>query len=34
MPPYWMVTAQFLKQILKKEKVLLKMKDVRVCNPP
>ena len=34
MPPQYMVTAKFLKQILKKEKKLLKIKDVTVCNPP
>ena len=34
MPPYYMVTAPFLKQILKKEKILLKVADVNVCNPP
>ena len=34
MPPQYMVTAKFLKQVLNKEKKLLKVKDVTVCNPP
>ena len=34
MPPYTMVTAPFLKQVLKSEKRLLKIKDVIKCNPP
>ena len=34
MPPYHMVTSAWLKQILKKEKLLLKAKDVTLCNPP
>ena len=34
MPPYSMMTAPFLKQILKGEKKLLKAKDVVNCNPP
>ena len=34
MPPYYMVTAPFLKQILKKEKTLLKAAEVKICNPP
>ena len=34
MPPYGMMTAHFLKQVLKKEKILLKAADVKHCNPP
>ena len=34
MPPYSMVTAPFLKQVLKGEKTLLKAADVIICNPP
>lgn len=34
MPPYAMVTAPFLKQILKGEKHLFKIKEVTICNPP
>ena len=34
MPPYTMLTAPWLKQILKGEKTLLKAKDVKICNPP
>ena len=29
-----MVTKDFLKDVLRKKKALLKMKDVRFCNPP
>ena len=29
-----MVTSDFLKQVLANKKKLLKMNDVRVCNPP
>ena len=32
--PYYMVTAPFLKQILKKDKILLKTSEVNICNPP
>ena len=34
MPPYTMVTAPFLKQILKGDKQLLKVAAVIKCNPP
>lgn len=34
MPPYNMVNAKWLKQILSGEKKLLKAKDARHCNPP
>ena len=34
MPPYYMVTAPFLKQVLRMEKILLKASEVKVCNPP
>ena len=34
MPPYSMVTAPYLKLILKGEKKLLKASVVKVCNPP
>ena len=34
MPPYTMVTAPFLKQILKGNKQLLKVANVIKCNPP
>ena len=34
MPPYTMITAPFLKQVLKGEKQLLKIADVINCNPP
>ena len=34
MPPYTMVTAPFLKQVLKGEKQLLKASEVTICNPP
>ena len=34
MPPYTMVNAPFLKQVLKGEKKLLKIADVTTCNPP
>ena len=34
MPPYTMVTAPFLKQVLKGEKQLLKAAAVTICNPP
>jgi hypothetical protein len=33
MPSYHMVTSSYLKQILKGEKRLLKMSEVRHCNP-
>ena len=32
--PYEMLTKDHLKAILKGEKELLKMEDVRFCNPP
>ena len=34
MPPYGMVTAPFLKQVLRGEKQLLKVSKVIKCNPP
>ena len=34
MPPYCMVTNQFLRQVLKGEKKLLKASEVSICNPP
>ena len=34
MPPYNMVNAKWLKQILSGDKKLLKAKDARHCNPP
>ena len=34
MPPYDMITKDFLKEVLKDEKALLKMKQVNFCNPP
>ena len=34
MPPQYMVTAKFLKQVLEAEKILIKAKDVKICNPP
>ena len=34
MPPFYMVTAPFLKQVLKGEKTLLKAAHVTICNPP
>ena len=34
MPPYYMVTASFLKQIFKTKKKLLKASSVKICNPP
>ena len=34
MPPFEMVTNSFLKQILKVEKKLIKMRDLRACNSP
>lgn len=34
MMPYEMLTKDHLKDLLKGEKELLKMRDVRFCNPP
>ena len=34
MPPFGMVTAPFLKQVLRGEKQLLKVSKVIKCNPP
>ena len=34
MPPFYMVTAPFLKQVLKGEKRLMKAASVTICNPP
>ena len=34
MPPQYMVTAKFLKQIFDKKKFLIKAADVKICNPP
>lgn len=34
MPPYSMLNARWLKQILAGEKKLLKAKHARHCNPP
>ena len=34
MPPYAMITAPFIKQIIKGDKQLLKAKAVKICNPP
>jgi len=34
MPSYGMVTTEYLKQILRGDKKLMKMADVRQCNPP
>ena len=34
MPPYNMVTKDFLRAILSGDKKLLKMSEVRFCNPP
>lgn len=34
MPPYNMVTSEYLKAILRGDKRLLKMSEVRHCNPP
>lgn len=33
MPSYTMVTTDYLKQILRGEKKLIKMRDIRMCNP-
>ena len=34
MPPINMITAPFLKQVLKGEKKLHKAQEVKICNPP
>ena len=34
MPPFNMITAPFLKQVLKNEKKLHKAQEVKICNPP
>ena len=34
MPPFNMITAPFLKQVLKGEKKLYKSAEVKTCNPP
>ena len=34
MPSYSMITTEFLKQILSGDKKLMKMQEVRHCNPP
>jgi hypothetical protein len=34
MPSYNMMTTEYLKQILKGDKKLLKMSEVHQCNPP
>ena len=34
MPSYQMITTDYLKQILRGDKELLKMSEVRYCNPP
>ena len=34
MPSQQMVTTDYLKQILKGEKMLLRMSEARMCNPP
>ena len=34
MPPYSMINALFLKQVLKGEKKLFKVAEVTICNPP
>ena len=34
MPPYDIITKDFLKAVFKEEKDLLKMDAVRFCNPP
>jgi len=34
MPSYQMMTTEWLKQILKGDKKLFKMSEVRACNPP
>jgi hypothetical protein len=33
-PPNSMMTAEYLKEILKNEKKLFKASEVRICNPP
>jgi hypothetical protein len=33
-PPDNMITGDYLKQILRNEKQLFKISDVRICNPP
>ena len=34
MPPYAMITKDFLKDVLKGDKMLLKMNKVNFCNAP
>ena len=34
MPPFDMITKDHLKMVLQGRKKLIKMKDVRFCNPP